>query len=344
MKKRVIATVCGVVLVGVVVLLVQLLVPRRYHGHTLSPRATTRYWDLSNGSRLAYTHLEAKGVKQPIPIIYLHGGPGGHITDRDIETFSALSEIGFEVYLYDQLGGGRSMRSEELGDYTMARHLADLHEIIGQIHTTKVILIGQSWGSILAAHFVAKYPDKVAKIVFTSPGPLFPIRQELATLHPPDSLPLRNPIFSNAQGNQKAHNLRTKAMAFLATHFGLKLASDQEADDFMAYLSYEVNKSTVCDTANIRPEEAGNGFYASVMTLKSLEAIHDPRPTLKVLNTPVLVIKGQCDNQKWGYTSEYLALFKNSRLAFIPNAGHFIAVEQREAYLNILREFLVGLP
>jgi pimeloyl-ACP methyl ester carboxylesterase len=35
-------------------------------------------------------------------------------------------------------------------------------------------------------------------------------------------------------------------------------------------------------------------------------------------------MKGECDNQKWGFTNEYLELFKNSELKIIPGAGHFI--------------------
>jgi pimeloyl-ACP methyl ester carboxylesterase len=50
-------------------------------------------------------------------------------------------------------------------------------------------------------------------------------------------------------------------------------------------------------------------------------------------------MKGQCDNQKWGFTNEYLQLFRNHQLNIIPNAGHFISVEQPELYQKIIRKF-----
>jgi proline iminopeptidase len=105
-------------------------------------------------------------------------------------------------------------------------------------------------------------------------------------------------------------------------------------------LNYEVDRSTVCDTSNILKEDAGSGFYASVMTFNSLTKVSDPRPKLKTLKTPVLVIKGQCDNQRWGFTNEYLQLFQNSELTIIPNAGHFIYVEQPKLYIKTIGHFL----
>ena len=118
------------------------------------------------------------------------------------------------------------------------------------------------------------------------------------------------------------------------------MASDKEVDNFASYLNFEVNKSTVCDTANILKTVAGSGFYAAVMTFKSLDLVQDPRPKLKNSNIPILVMKGQCDNQKWGFTNEYLELFRNHQFAFIPDAGHFISVEQPESYIKAIKGFL----
>ena len=201
-------------------------------------------------------------------------------------------------------------------------------------------MVGQSWGGILAALFAAGNADKIDKIIFTCPGPVYPIYQNLANVQPPDSIHLTKPFYTNAQGNKKANNIRTKAMAFFATRFGKKIASDKEADEFATYLNYEVDKSTVCDTSNILKEDAGSGFYSSVMTFSSLTKLPDRRPKMKQLTIPVLVMKGECDNQKWGFTNEYLELFKNSELKIIPGAGHFISVEQPQLYTKTILGFL----
>jgi len=103
-----------------------------------------------------------------------------------------------------------------------------------------------------------------------------------------------------------------------------------------------ISVSAVCDTSLIKqtPPEGGAGFYVQVMTVQSFRSLPDPRPRLRNSPIPILVLKGQCDNQKWGFTNEYLQLFPDHRLVVIPDAGHSIYREQPALYLAAIREFL----
>jgi len=314
--------------------------PRSYNMPQQINRVGTKYWQLPTGSNIGYTMIPAKGNKKPYPIIYLHGGPGGSISDSSISILSSFTEDGYDVYLYDQIGSGLSARLSNIKEYTAQRHVMDLEEIVKQVGTEKVIIIAQSWGAILATLFTADNLEKIDKIIFSCPGPIYPVQQKQSNQQAPDSFHLQPPIFSNAEGNKKINNIRTKSMAYFATWFGKKIASDKEADDFETLLSFEVNKSTVKDTANIAKPRAGNGFYARVMTMNSLSTIQDPRPKLLNSSISVLIMKGQYDNQKWGFTNEYAQVFKSNKLVVIPNAGHSIASEQRVLYLATIREFL----
>ena len=315
-------------------------IPRRYDVPQMHKRKGTQYWDLGTGSKIAYMLVAAKGIKKPYPIIYLQGGPGGFISDRNIKILAPLSEVGYDIYLYDQIGSGQSDRLVNINDYTAYRHKKDLEEIIKKTGAAKVILIGQSWGAILATLFIADNPEKVEKVIFTGAGAIQPMKQELLNVNPPDSLNLRNPPYSNREANQKSKNIRMDASTYWAKSFGKKIATDKEADDFQTYLNSELNKSTVCDTSNALKAEGGGGFYAQVMTVRSFSEIKDPRPTLKDCKVPILIMKGQCDSQPWGFVNEYLELFPNHQLKIIPDAGHSISVEQPELYLKYIREFL----
>ena len=327
-------------LLGLAVLAAEVFWPRHYAVPQLTKRASTQYWDLPTGSHIAYTLVPAKGPKKASPIIYLHGGPGGPISDLNINLLSSLAEDGYDVYLYDQIGGGLSARLEHIEEYTALRHKKDLEAIVDKIGAEKVVLIGQSWGAILATLYMADHPEKVEKVIFTGPGPIQPGRSELRDLAPPDSFQLRSPIFSNQQGIQSTENLRSKVTAYLAQRFGIKLADDQEADDFATFQGRLLNRSVVCDTSKFPPNLGGAGCYVQICTVYSLAELKDPRPSLKAIQCPVLVMKGQCDNQKWGFTKEYLDVFPNSRLEIIPNAGHAIGFEQPALYLQTIRSFL----
>ena len=340
MKKKIVRSILISILLVIAYILLLVLVPRTYDVPDATVRVSTQYWDLPTGSRIGYTHLMAKREKQPYPIIYLHGGPGGPIFDRNIKLLSALTDDGFDVYLYDQVGCGWSSRLEDISEYTIDRHKEDLLAIIQMIGADQVILLGQSWGAVLATLFIADYADKVEKAIYTGPGPILPIHSNLEKIKAPDSLGLRAPSYTNKQGREKKYNIRAAVVEKLAQAFNWKLASDKEMDRFVAALNHEMSKSTLCDTSLISPMESGAGYYAMIKTVQSFSNLPDTRLKLKDCPTPLLILRGQCDGIKWGYCAEYASYFKNLKIEIIPGAGHAIAREQPELYLTHIREFL----
>jgi proline iminopeptidase len=331
-----------VVLTSVAIFLIAVFWPRSYGTPPTVTRPGMKYWDLQTGSRIAYTQVPAKGNKKTSPLIYLHGGPGGAIGEGNIQGLAWLASEGYDIYLYDQVGGGSSSRLRNIRDYSTERQVRDLDAIVRQIGARKVILFGHSWGAILAVLYAADHPECVDRIIVTGPGPIFPVRPGIANERAPDSLQLKKPFYSNRQGNEEANNVRTRAMEFFATHFGLKIASDREADDFAGYLNALLERSTVADTSKIGPIRPipGVGYYAGVMTFYSRQTTPDPRPKLHNTAIPLLVVKGQYDNQEWGFTHEYLELFPDHRLVVVPNAGHSIGREQPALLDSAIWHFL----
>jgi proline iminopeptidase len=271
----------------------------------------------------------------------LQGGPGGPVFDANIEVLSAFADLGYDVYLYDLVGCGHSERLHNIDEYTVERHQKDLEAIITTIGADKNILIAQSWGAILATNYTADNADKIERIIFTGAAPIFPMRHKLENVKAPDSLHLKYPTTTNKAGKAKAYNLRAKFVEFVALHFGYKLASDAEMDDFATYLNFEMNKSTVVDTTLVELK-SGYGYYVNIKTAQNFEMIIDKRKILANLKTPILMLRGQFDSIKWGYTTEYLNIFKNHKLVVISNAGHAITSEQPELYIKAISDFLLG--
>jgi len=341
MKKKILLFIKITVVIIFLIFGFIILFPRSYQVPAIEKRGNTKYWDLNTGSRIAYTLIQAKGEKKPYPIIFLQGGPGGPIYNRNIKTLSSFSEAGFDIYLYDQIGCGYSDRLKNIGGYSIERHKQDLEEIVRIIGTNKVILIGQSWGAILATEFIAEKSDIVEKVIFTGPGYLLPINRSLEEIKAPDSLKLRNSQFTNSQGRKNIYNIRARFVEWFAKTFDWKLASDKEMDEFETVLDHEMGKSTVCDTALVGDiENNRSGYYSLVKTVQSFDNVIDIRPKLRNCKIPALIMKGQCDGMKWGYVTEYLNLFTNHRLIIIPNAGHSISREQPELYIKNILDFL----
>lgn len=316
-------------------------IPRTYDVLEFEARTGTEYWDLSTGSKIGYTKIESTAEGKKSPIIYLHGGPGGRIKDEIIEALLPLAGLGHDLYFYDQVGSGHSSRLDDISEYSVQRHREDLQEIIETINAEKVILIGQSWGCLLAVNYLQDHSAKVERMILGGPGPILPINRSLRNVLPPDSLNLQQPAFTNQEGNKKANNFRSKLMLRWAYIFKGKLASDKEADDFFTFLNGELRKSTYCDPSQSGRSKGGGGYYSHIMTVKSFYEVEDKRDLLEKINIPVLIIRGQCDNQKWGYAKEYLDLLPNAQLEIVKNTGHNLVEGNRERYLELIRGFIL---
>lgn len=72
------------------------------------------------------------------------------------------------------------------------------------------------------------------------------------------------------------------------------------------------------------------------------DAIIDPRPRLKNILTPVLVIRGECDYIPAAVTTRYDETLPNARLVEIPNSGHALISAQPEIVLAEIRAFLTS--
>ena len=296
-------------LLGGAVLLI-FFMPRSYGTPDWERSRTVRYWDLKTGSRIAYHHLVGRGkVRRETPIIYLHGGPGGMVSKRIFQVLAPLQDAGFDLYFYDQIGGGHSARLAAIAEYTLTRHQEDLAAIIERLGTPQVILIAQSWGAILASHFLAQHPERIAKVILTGPAPIYPHRTELAQRRAPQKHGLRAP---------------TKPMV---------LINDTHDRD--------LRKATVCDPERARRTFTRGGYYCHIMTLASLSQAPDHRSRFRQIQTPLLLLRGTCDNQAWGFTEEYLDLFPGAELRIIKGAGHLIFDEAPVEYWRAILRFCV---
>ncbi len=331
-----------------IVFLILLILPEKETVPTIQPRENTEYWDMNGGFKIAYTQTKAALVDEskPPPIVFLHGGPGGYVHSSSIKTLGRLSRMGHDVFFYDQRGSGLSDRMEKYSEVSFEKHLEDLHEIITQkIRAEKVILIGQSFGSILIAHYSSRHPEHVDKLVFSSPGALRPHRKvedryvNLDSLYPgPDSLAFKTPY----NFVRDVDNMALKPKAMIASLGALlldkKLISDKQMDRMLNTLASQFTKGMVCNPDNVLPEEGGGGLYAYIATNSG--DYPEGRSKIKTLDIPTLVLQGQCEFQSYGTAFEYVDLYKNSRYHFIENAGHEIWWEQQEAYFNSIARFI----
>jgi len=123
-----------------------------------------------NGTQL---HSETFGNPNDPMLVVIHGGPGGDY--RGMLKCSQFSADGFYVVFYDQRGSGLSKRYPRETYSTMQIFIDDLDAVIKYYRRSpnqKVILMGLSWGAMLATAYVNEYPEAVSGAVLMEPGGL----------------------------------------------------------------------------------------------------------------------------------------------------------------------------
>jgi len=143
----------GLVALGAAAVLVPLGDPRTQDAVT-----GLRYWSLPTASRLAYVRIPGAEPRRSTPVVVLHGGPGIPDMAGDAAYFGRLSALHYDVYVYDQLGSGRSTRLPDPTGYGVGRDVADLEGVRQAIGARQMVLVGHSYGGLLAAHYLAAHP------------------------------------------------------------------------------------------------------------------------------------------------------------------------------------------
>ncbi|WP_254898390.1 alpha/beta fold hydrolase [Kitasatospora sp. NA04385] len=275
----------------------------------------------------------------------MHGGPG---TPGEAEDGldAALAAAGYPVHEYDQLGSGDSPRPAGLDGYTVQRQVDDLEAVRQRIGAERIVLIGASWGATLAAEYLAAHPEHVAKVVFTSPGALWA------------------PEYTDEQAGQLWDRLtgeQRRAVAEIGTTPRAVLWSlldaldpaqarallpDAEADALFRQLLTASGTAATCTPG------AGSGalplktpgYYANQLITADLRRRPDPRPVLRTVRVPALVLRGECDYKHWEVTREYRDTLPDARLLYVPGAGHAIAVDRPREYRAAVLAFLTDAP
>lgn len=112
--------------------------------------------------------LFERRVGEGPPVVVLHGGPGadhGYL----LPGFDLLA-TGRELVYYDQRGGGRSpvSRDSPLG---WREHVADLDALRELWGLERLVIVGYSWGGLLAQLYATEHANRVDRLALVSPGP-----------------------------------------------------------------------------------------------------------------------------------------------------------------------------
>ncbi len=116
-----------------------------------------------DGARVRMAFID-EGPAHARPVLLLHGEPSWSYLYRKM--VPPLLGAGLRVIAPDLIGFGRSDKPAALEDYTYARHLRWLTDlVVGHLELRDAVLFCQDWGGLLGLRLVAEHPERFAAVV-----------------------------------------------------------------------------------------------------------------------------------------------------------------------------------
>jgi len=124
--------------------------------------------DPSGGEPLRVAYLD-EGPRTGSVVLLLHGEPSWSYLYRFM--VPPLVAAGHRVIAPDLVGFGRSDKPSHRGEYTYARHVEWMRELLfDHLDLHDVTYFGQDWGSLVGLRLVGEHPDRFARVAIGNGG------------------------------------------------------------------------------------------------------------------------------------------------------------------------------
>ncbi|MER0243499.1 alpha/beta hydrolase [Streptomyces sp. HSW2009] len=300
------------------------------------PFVATQHWSLATGSRVAVYHYPPAHpeARRPVPLVYLNGGPVRGISVLDHRFLQLLARQGYDVYAYEQAGGGRSDLLP-MDQYTISRSVRDLGAFIDRLHRGRVDVLGFSSGGAVLTRALAtpRVAARLHRAVVAEPGPM-------------DGPTAR---VDGHKGRASARGLAPATTGRRSTHvprygvaFGLMrlgLLSPEtgligQAEGVNAFTAADLGSDTASaycarDAHRIPTEDTARNFsFSAAASLRIQQTIKDSpsiAPQLRRSRTPAMLLIAECSSQVRQWATAVLADDPAiERTQVMPGVGHHL--------------------
>jgi pimeloyl-ACP methyl ester carboxylesterase len=258
------------------------------------------------------------------PLLVCHpGGPGG--SAAEFEDFAGLDDT-LELLLFSPRG---SHGSDPAHDYSLASYVADLEALRNHLGVEQIDLLGFSRGGIVAIAFAAAFGARARRLLLV------------------DTLAVWGDEAEGAM--QRAIEARSAEPWFADA---AKAIEEEQAGAFSSVdeLIANVHRQIPLYFHRWEGNEKAGGRLA--MDFAHAEPLHyfntvefpsfDLRGELRSIEAATLVVVGDDDFIAGPACADaMLRELPNARLVTIPDSGHFVYVEQPEAFRAALIDFLL---
>jgi proline iminopeptidase len=289
---------------------------------------------VDNGGVLVYY----KTVGQGDPLVIVHGGPGAS-HDYLLPNLYALARTHKLVFI-DERGSGRSPRLPDPAQYTVENMAGDVEAVRQALGLGRVSLFGHSYGGVVVQAYALKYQQNLTHLILGSTfSSTKALNQALARMKdqmaPADRARLealeKEGLFGKGQPWERGRYPDEYAnLAWGPGYYPFLYGQRPDANYVPA------SGNTTLSWELYREMWGSHGEFVVDGNLVSVEYL-DRLATIKV---PTLILVGDHDQSDPAMSKEMQARIAGSQLVILPNSGHMTFVDQPEAFVKAVNDFL----
>jgi len=263
-------------------------------------------------------------------IVVLHGGP-------DFDYAYLLPDLDrlardYRLVYYAQRGRGASRGAVRPADVTLASELSDLDALRTHLGLDRLVLLGHSWGALLALEYALARPEPVSHLVLLNPAPASragyeSMRAERARTAP--DLVARMAALA-ATPAFRAGELAADE-AYYRVHYGATVRDPGQAERLVRSLRANFTPEAILVARSIEDRLMDETWRADGF---------DRLPTLARLRMPTLVVHGDRDFVPVVCARQIADAIPGARFVLVPDSGHFSYLDAPAAVHAAVRDFL----
>jgi L-proline amide hydrolase len=265
-----------------------------------------------------------------LPVLFLHGGPGG--THDYLESLEPMAETGRRAIFYDQLGCGKSDLPDDLSLWKPETFVDEVDAVRKHLELDRLHIFGSSWGGMLAMEYALTQPEGVASmIVASSPSSMTQWVSEANRLRAELPKDVQETLRRHEEaGTTSDPEYEQAADVFYKRHV---CRLDDWPEFVRRSFQFIAEHGVVYNTMN------GPSEFHVVGTLKDW----DITDRLGEIRIPTLVITGEHDEATPAINRTVSSGIPGAESVIYPNASHMAHVEDPEGYRRVLDDFLTRI-
>jgi proline iminopeptidase len=267
-----------------------------------------------------------QGTRKGIPVVALHGGPGGGSSPEMRRFFDPDR---YRIFLFDQRGCGRSTPHSELEGNTTWDLVADIEALRKHAGVSSWLVFGGSWGSTLALAYAVTHTSHVLGLVLR--GIFLVSKSEIQWFYQSGA----SRLFPDAFDRYVAPIPQAERGDLVTAFYKRLTGADQQArlDAARAWARWEGQTLSIKGPVTTPPRFNEDDFVDAFARIECHYFVNEgffetdnwllDQARLKLQNTPGVMVHGRYDvvtplSTAW----ELSKAWPKAELHIVPDAGH----------------------